>query len=247
MVGPDLELLYGRNGVLEALRGHRSHRQLIVAAGIKEDARVQEALSLSRLHGIPIERVERQTIDSFTSNANHQGIALATSPFPYSSLDEIVDRPGTILVLDHVQDPQNVGTLLRAAEAAGASGIVIPQDRAAEITPAVVNASAGAVEHLRVSRQPNVARALDRLKEAGWWAVALDSGQDARDLFTTELPQPTALVVGAEAAGIARLVRKTCDLVVEIPMTGHVASLNAATAGSIALFELVRRNRQASR
>jgi 23S rRNA (guanosine2251-2'-O)-methyltransferase len=226
------------------LRGRRSHRTLFIANGIKEDARIKETLAAANKLNVPVERVDRQVLDALTGNGNHQGVGLATSPYAYVSLDAVLDGAGPILVLDHVQDPQNVGTLLRSADASGAAGVVFPQNRAADVTPAVVNASAGAVEHVLVTRQPNIARTLETLKEAGRWALALDTGSDAVDLFSAELPQPAALVVGAEGGGVSQLVRRTCDLVVVIPMTGQVASLNAATAGSIALFELMRRNLQ---
>lgn len=180
-------------------------------------------------------------LDDLTTGANHQGVALETSPFPYAALGDLLDRSGTLLVLDHLQDPQNFGTLLRAAEASGVAGVVLPQDRAVGVTAAVVNASAGAVEHLHIARVPNLARALDGIKERGWWVVGLAAGPDAVALFTANLPSPITLVVGSEGSGIGPNVARRCDLMVSLPMRGVVASLNAATAGSIALFELLRR------
>jgi 23S rRNA (guanosine2251-2'-O)-methyltransferase len=168
-------------------------------------------------------------------------VALDAGEFPYDALDDLIEAAGTVLVLDHLQDPQNFGTLLRAAEAAGVAGVVIPQDRAVAVTPAVVNASAGAVEHLHVARVPNLPRALDLLKEGGRWVVGLDRRDDAVDLYAADLPTPVALVVGGEGSGISPNVARRCDLFVALPMRGRVASLNAATAGAIALFDLVRR------
>lgn len=240
---PSGDLLYGRNGVSEALRGRRTPKRLYVASGIKEDQRVRELLDAAARRGVPIERIQRNELDEMTAGANHQGVALAASAYPYAAFEEIARRPGTVIVLDHLQDPQNLGTLLRAAEAADVAGVVIPRDRAAEVTPAVVNASAGAVEHLLLAQQPNLVHALEELKETGRWALALDTGPDAGDLFSADLPLPAVLVVGAEGTGVSQRVRRACDLVVQIPMAGRVASLNAATAGSIALFELVRRQR----
>ena len=190
---------------------------------------------------MPVERPFRALLDELTRGANHQGAVLEASAYPYVALDEIEAVAGTVVLLDHLQDPQNLGTLLRAAEAVGVAGVVIPQDRAVDVTPAVVNASAGAVEHLRVARVPNLARSADRLKEAGWWLIGLDTGPDAVDLFAADLPSPAALVVGSEGAGIGPNLRRRCDLVAAIPMRGRVQSLNAATAGAIALFELHRR------
>ncbi len=227
----------------EALRGRRAVRSILVARGIKEDGRIPEIIGAA-VHGdIPLDRVERQLLDELTHGAHHQGVAAEVGPFPYVSLDEITAAPGTVLVLDHLQDPQNFGTLLRAAEAANVRGVVIPLDRAVEVTPAVVNASAGAVEHLRIAQVPNLVRGLTTLRDAGWWSIGLDTGPGAVDLFSGVLPDPAALVVGAEGSGISPLLRKHCDVIAEIPMAGQVASLNAATAGAIALFELVRRHR----
>lgn len=235
------DLLYGRNAVSEALRGRRTATRLLVAEGVRDDSRLQALEERATALGAPIERVPRLLLDDLTSGANHQGVALETSSFPYVTLDDILSQGGTILALDHLQDPQNVGTLLRAAEASGVAGILLPQDRAAGITPAAVNASAGAVEHLLVARVPNLARALEGLKEEGWWVVGLAAGPEAQDLFTVDLPTPIALVVGSEGSGIRSNVARRCDLTVSLPMRGTVASLNAATAGSIALFELLRR------
>jgi 23S rRNA (guanosine2251-2'-O)-methyltransferase len=240
---PDGDLLYGRNAVSEALAGRRRLRTLLLAEGIKEDDRTRRLLETARRLTLPIEIVPRFLLDQRTAGANHQGVALETAGYVYSSFDDIVENPRTVLILDHLQDPQNFGTLLRAAEATGVSGVIIPRDRTVDITPAVVNASSGAVEHLRVIRVPNLARAIGDLKEAGWWSAALDTGNDAVDLFNADIPLPLALVVGAEGEGVSANVRRHCDLVLSLPMVGRVASLNAATAGSIALFEVLRRGR----
>lgn len=214
---------------------------MLLAEGVREDDRLRLILRRAEERAVPVDRVPRLQLDDLTSGANHQGIVLEAGAYRYVELEDMVERPGTILVLDHVQDPQNLGTLLRAAEVAGASGVVIARDRAAEVTPAVVNASAGAVEHLLVAQETNVGRALDRLGSRGWWSVGLDTGADAVDLFSATLPTPVALVVGSEGTGLSPVVHKRCDVIVSLPVRGHVASLNAATAGAIALFELVRR------
>ena len=239
------DLLYGRNGVLEGLRGRRQLRRLFIAVGVKEEPRIKEAIATASRMDVPVERIQRLELDALTNGANHQGIALLTSEYPIASLDDIVAREGTILVLDHVQDTQNMGSLLRAAEAAAVAGVVIARDRAADITPATVNASAGAVEHLLVAREANLARTIELLKATGRWAIALDTGPGAVDLFSGDLPLPAILVVGSEGEGLTPIVKKACDVVAEIPMAGRVASLNAATSASIALFEIVRRTRHA--
>ena len=219
---------------------------MLLAKGITEDDRVRRLVRAAQERGVVVERVPRPELDSQLGPVNHQGVALLSSPFPYVDLADIAQRPGTVLVLDHLQDPQNFGTLLRSAEASGVAGVVIPRDRAVEVTPAVVNASAGAVEHLMVTRVANLPRALDDLRHSGRWVLGLDSGEGALDLFASDLPLPAALVVGSEGKGLAPLVRRSCDLILEIPMRGIVDSLNAATAGSIALYEIMRRTRTPS-
>ena len=234
-------LLYGRNAVLEALRGRRGIERLFVAEGAREDERLRGLMRLATERGVEIERIPRLMLDDATRGANHQGIALEAEPYRYAVLEDLLVAPGTVLVLDHLQDPQNVGTLFRAGEAAGVAGVVIPEDRAAEVTPAVVNASAGAVEHLRVAPVPNLVRALEALKGSGRWVAGLDAGATATNIFTTEIPTPAVLVVGAEGTGLGMNLRKHCDLLLALPMRGQVDSLNAATAGAIAIYELLRR------
>jgi len=234
-------MLYGRNAVAEALQGRRLAHRLLVASGIQTDARVRGILETAQRLGITVDEVPRELLDDACRGANHQGIGLDAGAFEYAMLEDFAGRDGTVLVLDHIQDPQNFGTLLRAAEAVAVAGVVIPQDRAVAVTPAVVNASSGAVEHLQVAQVPNISRAIDTLKEAGRWAIGLDEAATSKPLFSTDLPTPVALVVGAEAKGISVNVAKRCDLLVSLPMRGKVASLNAATAGSIVLFDLERR------
>lgn len=235
------EALYGRNAVFEALAGRRALHRLLVAEGVREDDRLRQIVQRAQDRSLTIDHVPRVQLDDLTRGANHQGIVLEAGTYAYVDLEDLAVRPATVLVLDHVQDPQNLGTLLRAAEVAGAAGVVIARDRAAEVTPAVVNASAGAVEHLAVAQETNIGRALDRLSDRGWWPVGLDTGPDAVDLFTATLPTPVALVVGSEGSGLSPVVRKRCDPIVSLPVRGAVASLNAATAGAITLFELIRR------
>ena len=215
----------------EALRGRRDIDRLYVAEGVREDDRLRAMIALATQREREIDRIPREMLDDATRGANHQGVALEVEPYRYAAFEDVVAAAGAVLVLDHLQDPQNVGTLLRAAEAAGVAGVVIPEDRAASVTPAVVNASAGAVEHLRLAATPNLVRALETLKRSGRWVAGLDAGPEATDLFTTEIPTPAVLVVGAEASGLSAHLRKTCDLLLALPMLGHVESLNAATAG----------------
>lgn len=208
---------------------------------MREDVRVDEIVALAKANEVLVETVPRTLLDDMEPDVNHQGVLLEAPEFPYADLEDVIERTGTVLVLDHLADPQNFGTLLRAAEAAGIAGAVIPADRSASISPSVVNSSSGAVEHMEVALVPNLGRALDKLEQSGRWIVGLDGGDDAQNLFTADIPTPVALVVGSEGSGLTANIRKRCQLLIHLPMSGHVSSLNAATAGSIALFDIVRR------
>jgi len=235
------ELIYGRNAVHECLRaGRREVFKLIVAESAQEKGALAAILDLAAEKRIPIRRAPRAQLDQVSQG--HQGVVAEVSGYPYIALDDLL-QPGRLpffLVLDCIQDPQNLGTLLRTAEAAGVSGVIIAQDRAAAITPAVVNASSGAAEYLRVARVTNITRALQALQETDVWVVGLEDAPDAQDYTAVDLRGPLAVVVGSEGQGIRRLVRQTCDVLVKLPMYGAVTSLNAAVAGSIVLYETLR-------
>ncbi len=243
MASRESEIIYGRNAVIEALRGRRRHRRLYLAPGAERQERVAELLGRAQEAGVPISRPVPRDLDRIAGDVNHQGVALETGAYPYVDLDDLIkvadQRP--ILFLDHVQDPQNLGTLLRTADATGVAGVVIPDRRSASVTPAVVNASSGAVEHLRIARVTNLGRALETCKESGFWIVALEHREDAESLFTSPIPTPTGLLIGSEGKGIGPTLIKHCDVLVTIPMVGRIESLNAAVAGSVALYELLRR------
>lgn len=237
------ELLYGRNAVREALRARRrSLRRLVVSSGVQETGVIADIVKLAAAANVPVERVERQVLDKQLRDANHQGVTLEVGEYPYVELEDCLARAAErkaaplLLLLDHLQDPQNIGTLLRTAEVVGVHGVVLPGRRAAEITPAVVNASSGATEHLPVVIVANLAQTIAELQKNGVWVVGLEDDEHAQDFDTADLNMPLALVVGAEGAGLARLVRERCDFLVRLPMAGHIASLNAAVAGSIALY-----------
>lgn len=215
--------------------------ELFLAEGIGQDARIEECISLADSRRVPIKHISQTLIGNMVGRVNHQGVVLTTDRFGYVSLSEVARRPGTVLVLDHLNDPQNFGAVLRAGLAFGIAGVVVPADRSVAVTAAVVNASAGAVERLAVAQVTNLARTVRELREGGRWIVGLDTGEDARPLPTTEIPMPAVLVLGSEGSGISAHVRKLCDLVLAIPIEETVESLNAATAGAIALYELSRR------
>jgi 23S rRNA (guanosine2251-2'-O)-methyltransferase len=241
------EWLYGRNAVYEALRARRRQPFMLrVAQGVAEKGRLAEILKMAQERRLPITRVPRAQLDQLAGG--HQGVALEVSPFFYSDLSEILNlakkrsEPPFLLILDALQDPQNLGTILRTAEAVGVHGVLLPLRQTVTITPAVVNASSGASEYLRIA-QTNLARAITSLKEAGVWVIGLDASPQAQPPERVRLDGPLALVVGSEGSGMRELVRKSCDLLLRLPMRGQVASLNAAAAGSIALYLVLEKRR----
>lgn len=234
------EWITGRNPVYECLRSQRRHFfRLLVARGAEESARLLDIQYLAKQVQLPVERVEKTELIAI--NEHHQGVALQTSEYPYADLTEIFAlaetkmEPLFMLLLDQVQDPQNFGTLIRSAELFGVHGILIPPDRAAGVSPAVVHASSGGSEHLLIA-QGNLAQAIDQIKAHNAWVIGLDMDTESNSLDKTNLSGALALVVGSEGSGLRRLVREKCDLIAHIPTTGRLDSLNAAVAGSIALY-----------
>jgi len=235
------ELLAGPRAVYEALRAsRRSVRRIWLAR--QAQAEVTPLLALARANGIPITAEAREALDRRAPGTSHQGVLAEVSPYPYVAPEELIADATFLLVLDGIQDPQNLGAMLRTAETAGVQGIVILRDRAAGVTPAAVRASAGAAEHLRVARVGNLASFLARLKSGGLWVVGADAN-GGQELFTADLRGPLALVIGGEGRGLRPLTRSRCDLVVRIPQAGQVGSLNASAAAAVCLFEAVRQRR----
>ncbi len=240
------EILYGRNAVCESLRaGRRKPHRLALAEGVRQTGVVGQIVFLAKQAGVTVSLTERRKLDRL-GNVNHQGVMLETSEYPYSSLDDILalaqSRDGAflLLLLDLLQDPQNVGSLLRTADAVGVHGVVIQRRRAVGITPAVVHASAGAAEHLLVAQVTNLVDTIGRLKTHDVWVAGLEAVRGAQLCHEAELNGPLALVVGSEGEGLRRLVRERCDFLLRLPMLGRVTSLNAAVAGSVVLYEALR-------
>ncbi|KPL83712.1 RNA methyltransferase [Thermanaerothrix daxensis] len=234
------EWITGRNPVYEVLRARRRPiYRLRLAQGAEVKGRLAKIVRLASSGGIPVETTPRPQVDSLGENP--QGVALQVGEYPYSDLPTLLEEarrrgePPLLLVLDLIQNPQNLGILLRTAEAVGAHGVILPLARSVGVTPAVVHASAGASEHLHIARA-NLAQALERLKSAGVWVVGLDMAPDAQPPQALPLDAPLALVVGSEGEGMRPLVRRQCDFLLRLPMRGQVDSLNAAAAGSIALY-----------
>jgi 23S rRNA (guanosine2251-2'-O)-methyltransferase len=245
------EIIYGRQPVRETLRARRRRVfKLVLADGIKPTGIVGQILSLAESAGVPVQTINRRELDKLSGEANHQGLAAEVSGYPYVTLTDPLDVarqaqvPAFLLLLDHIQDPQNLGSLLRTAEAVGIHGVVIPGRRAAGVTPAAVRASAGAAEHVRVAQVGNLVQAMGHLKEEGIWLAGLEALPAAQLYTEADLSGSLGLVVGSEGQGLARLVRERCDFLICLPMQGQVESLNAAVAGAVALYE-ARRQRTA--
>jgi 23S rRNA (guanosine2251-2'-O)-methyltransferase len=235
------EFIYSRNAVYEALRAKRRPiYKILVSEGAQEKGRLAEILRMAKGLSVPVEKVQRGRLDKV--HDNHQGVAAEVGDYAYSDVVDMLDHARSkeeqpfILLLDSLNDPQNFGTLLRTAEAVGVHGVVIPLAHTVEVTPAVVNASSGASEHLRVARS-NLAQAIDALKAENVWVVGLDqNGETIGDKTKRHLTGATALVVGSEGEGIRQLTRSKCDIILQLPMRGQIESLNAAVAGSVVLY-----------
>jgi len=237
---PMKEFIYSRNAVYETLRAKRRDIfEIQIAEGVQEKGRVKDILELAKQRKVKVTQAPRSRLDKI--HENHQGVVAEVSKYPYSDVIEILDTASQkselpfVLILDSLQDPQNFGTLLRTAEAIGVHGVVIPLARTVEVTPAVVNASSGASEHLLIA-QSNLSQAMDALKDADVWMVGLDQAGVKIEAGSRHLRGALGLVVGSEGEGLRELTRKKCDVVLQLPMRGRVESLNAAVAGSVALY-----------
>lgn len=243
-----MRFLYGVNPVLEALRAHPEQVGRVLLERGRDGRRSQGAERVAQAAAQAKVRTEDAPpgdLDRRSNRGVHQGVGAELADFAYVELPDLIDaakasgRPAFLLVLDGVTDPQNLGALVRSAHALGAHGVVVPKDRSAAVTPSAAKAAAGALEHCRIARVTNLSRALDELKEAGIWTVAL-AADGERLLGAVDLKSPIALVLGSEGKGVRPLVRKTCDHVARIPMAGELGSLNVSAAGAIALYEVVR-------
>lgn len=237
------EFLYGHWAVIEAMRaGRRRLHALMIHERAEKRGSVGEAMAAAEELNVPIQRVQRRILDDLANQGNHQGLVMRVGPYPYCGLDDILDTAAKrrekplILLLDLLKDPQNVGSLIRVSDAVGVHGIVIQERRSVAVTPSVVNASSGAVEHLHVAQVTNLVNAMKQLKNEDIWLAGLDVGPNIPALDKTDLNMALGLVMGSEGEGLRRLVRDTCDLLLTLPMRGQVGSLNVATAGAVALY-----------
>jgi 23S rRNA (guanosine2251-2'-O)-methyltransferase len=239
-------IIYGINPVLEAIKAKRA-REIWVAQ--RADDRLQRLLEEAAHHSVRVRFVTRDELDHAAKRGAHQGVVAEVERRTEATLEDLADStngPPLIVVLDEVEDPQNVGAILRSVDASGASGVVRQTRRAAPLDGAAAKASAGAVNHVPVADVVNIARSLEDLKKAGIWTVGLDAGAKMA-YYEWDLTLPTAIVVGAEGHGLRRLVKERCDQVVGIPMLGHVGSLNVSVATAVVLYEAIRQRRNRSR
>jgi len=233
----------GRNPVLEALRSGRTIEKILVARGSHESS-IREIIAKARERKIVIQEVDRQRLDQISESGAHQGVIAFVTPYSYVEVEDILKRASDkgedpfVIVLDEITDPHNLGSVLRTAECCGAHGVIIPKRRAVGLTPAVVKASAGAVEYIPVAKVTNISAALEELKKHGLWIAGAD--MDGAEYTKQDLKGPLALVIGGEGTGIGRLVKEKCDFLVSIPMKGRIESLNAAVAAAVLMYEVVR-------
>ena len=238
------DLIEGRNAVAEALRAGRTIDKLFVARG-ETDRTLGRIIARARDKGIPVTECDRRKLDSMSVTHAHQGVIAQAAMREYSTIDEILlyaEERGEdpfVVVCDEIADPHNLGAILRTAECAGVHGVIIPKRRSAGITAVVDKASAGAAEHIRVARVPNISAAIRELKDRGLWVYGAEAGAPA-ELWDTSMTGSVCLVIGSEGFGLSRLVRENCDVMVRIPLLGKITSLNASASAAVMIYEVVR-------
>lgn len=238
----DFEKLEGRNPVLEALRSDRTINKILIAKGDREGS-VKQIIALAREKRVVVQEVDRAKLDSISVIHAHQGVIAYTAFKDYVEVDDILKiarekgEPPFVIILDEINDPHNLGSILRTADAVGAHGVIIPKRRAVGLTATVSKASAGAIEYVPVARVTNIAQTIEDLKKENVWVVGTDASGE-KSFYESDLKGPIALVIGSEGEGMSRLVRERCDFIVNIPMHGRISSLNAAVAGAIVMYEI---------
>ena len=231
---------------IRSIKIRKGNRKILVVKGQLKGS-INKIIGIAKDRNIIIQQVDKNKLDQISEGNAHQGVAVLVSPYNYSSIDEILDkakklnRPPFVIILDGIEDPHNLGAIIRTAECGGVHGIIIPKRRSAHVTQTVYKSSAGAVEHMSIAKVNNISDTIEELKEKGLWVYGADiAGQ--KYYFNTELKGPIALVIGSEGKGISRLVKEKCDFLLKIPMFGQISSLNASNAASILIYEVVRQN-----
>ncbi|KJS87158.1 MAG: RNA methyltransferase [Peptococcaceae bacterium BICA1-8] len=235
--------IFGRNPVLELLRSNKSINKILIATGT-EKGPMLEIIKLAKQRKIPSQQVERSQLDKMFPGENHQGVAVLVSAADYVEWQDILERAREkkedplIIILDEIEDPHNLGAILRTADAAGAHGVIIPKRRAVPLTEGVAKASAGAVEYVPVARVSNIVQTMEQLKKEGCWIVG--TSLQGKVLYEQDLKGPLVIVVGSEGSGLGKLTEEKCDFLVTIPMQGQINSLNASVATGVVLYEALR-------
>lgn len=239
-----MEQLEGRNPVLEALQAGLAVHRVFVAKGTQGSA-ITRIIDICKEHNVSLQWVDRSMLDRKSQTGRHQGVIAELAAIGYASLDSVLKRAADVqedllvVVLDEIEDPHNLGSIIRTAEAVGAHGVIIPRHRAAGLTAAVARASAGAVAHLPVVQVPNLVQCVKTLKEAGAWIAGADAAAE-QTAYQADLTGPLAIVLGSEGKGIGRLLREHCDFLVRLPMSGKIGSLNVGVSAGVMLYEIVR-------
>ena len=239
----DENILFGRNAVIEALKSEREIDKILIQKGEKEGS-VIKIISGAKAKGIVVIEVEKSKLDELTGREKHQGVVAYVAAHEYVSVEEILEdaaakgEPAFVLILENIQDPHNLGAIIRTAHTAGVHGIIIPKRRAVGLTGTVAKSSAGALEHTKVAKVSNIAQTIKDLQQKGLWIACAD--MDGKVLFEENLTGPIGIVVGSEGEGISKLTKQICDYVVSVPMYGKVTSLNASVAASLMVYEVVR-------
>ncbi|WP_257351153.1 23S rRNA (guanosine(2251)-2'-O)-methyltransferase RlmB [Pseudalkalibacillus decolorationis] len=238
------DVIIGRNPVLEALRSGRDINKIMIAEGAQKGS-IGQVIQQAKKERIQVQYVPKKKLDTIVEGENHQGVLAYVAAYDYADIDDLFDRATKqneepfILVLDEIEDPHNLGSILRTADAVGAHGVIIPKRRAVGLTSSVAKASTGAIEYVPVVRVTNIARTIEELKQRGVWFVATDAKGD-QDYREAQFDMPIGLVIGSEGKGIGRLVKEKCDFLVSLPMEGKVTSLNASVAAALLMYEVYR-------
>lgn len=237
------DIVAGRNAVTELLKSGREIEYVMTAKGA--GGSLKPIIAQCKERGIVVKEIPKQKLDMKLQGVNHQGVAAVAACAKYAELSEIIEKANgvqnpIILVLDEIEDPHNLGAIIRTAEAAGVCGIIIPKRRSAGLNSTVAKVAAGAVEYVPVARVSNISAAVDELKSAGFWVYGAD--MDGQSLYDTDISGKIALVIGSEGHGISRIVREKCDFIISIPMFGQINSLNASVAAGVIVYEAVRKN-----
>jgi 23S rRNA (guanosine2251-2'-O)-methyltransferase len=243
-VGMESEFIGGRHSVIEALRSGRPIHKIWIAEGVQKGP-LQAIFDTAKQAGIIIQQTDKRKCDELAQGIQHQGVVAQVAAYSYAEVDDLFNiaqargEDPFFIILDEIEDPHNLGSIIRTAECAGAHGVIIPKRRAVGLTATVSKISAGAAEHVAVARVTNLAQTIDELKKRGVWVAASDVNR-AQDVYSSDLRIPIAIVIGNEGKGVGRLIKERCDFIVKLPMQGRINSLNASVAAALLMYEVVR-------